>query len=202
MSQVNKFHWTEEERQLAGSKAFILTKHSIVRKVSDLFGELERELKAIIADYELEATGANVSAGKIFRGENYRLFPYVLLDYPRIFNTSTIFAFRSMFWWGNEFSFTLHLQGEALERLRVKLEENIDRLSGQSVYFCIADGPWQYHFEQDNYRRLDEMDLKEVKEWIRTKPFVKFSRSLPLDQMDDVLLTGKNTMKLFLEMLT
>ena len=51
------------------------------------------------------------STPKIAKGENYLQLPYVLLDYPRCFDKENIFAIRTMFWWGNFFSITLHLSG-------------------------------------------------------------------------------------------
>lgn len=200
MLQVNKIHWTEEELKVAGNTTFILTKHAVIRKVSDQFGVLERELKAIIGNYDLSHTKANVSAGKIFRGENYRLFPYVLLDFPRTFNTSTVFAFRSMFWWGHEFSFTLHLQGEALELFREKILLNIEKLKNNGVWICVSETPWQYHFERTNYCPLEEFDTQALERVIRDKNFLKLSRKLPVEEFDSIPEKGVETMKLFFQL--
>ncbi|HQW24051.1 MAG TPA: hypothetical protein PLI47_12175, partial [Bacteroidia bacterium] len=60
----------------------------------ELFGQLEVELKKVVSASGLQVDNLNVSSGKIFRGENYRGFPYVLLDCPRLFNRESVFAFR------------------------------------------------------------------------------------------------------------
>ena len=62
--------------------------------------------------------------GKIFRGENYRQLPYLVLDYPKHFSKESVLAFRTMLWWGNFFSCTLHLQGKALDERRSSLIQN------------------------------------------------------------------------------
>lgn len=201
MSQVNNFNFTDEELAVATDKHFILVKHDVMRKVSALFGELEREMKKDIAPLDPGNTGANFSAGKIFRGENYERFPYVLLDYPRIFNTRTVFAFRTMFWWGNEFSFTLHLQGEAMDRFRERLKENLPNTSMPGTYICVHESPWQYHFNPDNYVLLEDV-LKEQKlDALLSRSFVKLSRKLSIDQFSNVIAEGKMTLNGFLKLI-
>lgn len=197
MTQVNNFNLTGEELKLAKDQSFILTKLEVIRKVSELFGQLERELKSNIAEFELEKTGANVSAGKIFRGENYQQFPYVLLDYPRIFNTQTVFAFRSMFWWGNEFSFTLHLQGEAWQLYKENVLRNLKESADEEIYCCINDTPWKYHFNPDNYELLSALKSGSKIDQLAEKPFLKVSKRLSIDQFSDVLSFGKKTMNEF-----
>ena len=99
----------------------------------------------------------NIESPKIFKGENYRQLPYIVLDYPRHFSTDRVFAFRSMFWWGKEFSFTLHLQGKAWEYYRNRVAERMGMLTGNDFYCCVNNSPWQYYFENDNYVVLDEL---------------------------------------------
>lgn len=44
----------------------------------------------------------------------YRLFGqlYLILDYPGMLSTENIFAVRTLFWWGNIFSVSLHLSSK------------------------------------------------------------------------------------------
>lgn len=165
----------------------------------ELFGEMEREMKAKQEQFKLEVNGLNVSSGKIFRGENYKLFPYILLDYPRLFSADSVFAFRSMFWWGHEFSFTMHLQGHALDKFRKSILENIQNLTNREVYYCVNETPWQYYFNHDNYILIE--DCIDLLENIRTKPFIKLSRKLPVNKFENVFVYCLDTYNLFFNML-
>ncbi len=200
MVQVNKIGFTTEELGVVTDRSFVLLKHAAIKKITDGFGELERNLKKDIGQFDLPVEGLNTSTGKIFKGENYQLFPYVLLDYPRLFNTKSIFAFRTMFWWGHEFSFTIHVQGEALSYYRPRMEKNIDQLMNQSVYYCVNENPWHYHFGTDNYLPIEEI-LNEHSAIPESKSFIKLSRKLPIDQFDLVYEYGKETMELFFSVL-
>ena len=120
--------------------------------------------------------------GKISKGENYRSLPFVILDFPAIFDSKNVFAFRTMFWWGNFFSATLHLQGRYFEHLKPKLLANFDLLLNQNIYICVAETPWEYHYGKDNYVQL----LVKHKEFIENSPFVKLSKRIQLEQIESV----------------
>jgi hypothetical protein len=154
--QVTKLNLSEDEMQVLTNSSFFLLKRSVTRKITALFGEMEREMKRRFPEFEIQYDGLNHSSGKIFRGENYRLFPYILLDYPRQFSTEGVFAFRTMFWWGHEFSYTLHLQGKAFEEYGERIFEGLETLKGTESYYCISKTPWQYNFVNENYREIDK----------------------------------------------
>jgi len=186
-----------------GNSRFFEVKIEITKKILHIFGELEDELGKkissdnILSDIELGIQGK----GKIFKGENYRSLPYLILDCPRVFTTETVFAFRSMFWWGNEFSFTLHLQGKALEAVRNHLFSNMNMLKGKNFFFCVNDTPWEYLFEESNYKNLDELlsGKKELTE--RPGNFIKLSRKVELDRYNEVVTHGLETFDLLINML-
>ena len=194
--------FSNEELAVLSDRNFFQLKHSSTAKLVEIFGRLEIELKKIFLASGIQVKDLNTSSGKIFRGENYRGFPYVLLDCPRLFTRESVFAFRTMFWWGNEFTFTLHIQGEALEKIKPAMFRNLEKLKGQGILFCINKSPWQYHLGDDNYISLDEDDnLSVAKEIVKQKEFVKISRKLSVEQYERVLKTGEETLKLFLSAL-
>lgn len=193
--------FSNEELAAIKDRNFFQLKHSSTKKIVDLFGELEKELKAIANENNLNIEGLNVSAGKIFRGENYNLYPYVLLDYPRLFTTESVFAFRTMFWWGSGFSFTLHIQGKALKKFRSKLLNDMKKLIGMEVYFCVSKTPWQYHYEKDNYILISENTIEDITMMGIQNEFIKLSRRLDIDHFSLVKEKGIETFKLFYSLL-
>jgi hypothetical protein len=116
-------------------------------------------------------------SGKISKGENYRGLPYLVLDYPAIFRKDDVFAFRTMFWLGNFYSSTLHLQGSFLERFRKQIVKNVDLLGELELNLCVNDTPWEYHYESDNYRPLSSDDL----DILSNHYFLKISRRFELE---------------------
>ena len=130
----------------------ILTKNRLLNGVRALFEGLEGDLQAkayyIEDDYLREVLK---ETSKISRGENYGGLPYIVLDYPRQFDSLNIFAIRTLFWWGHEFSSTLQLAGSHKTAMTPKIEAAYHDLTKRHYYIGVNDDPWQHHFEEDNY---------------------------------------------------
>ena len=198
--QVSNFNFTHSEEEVISQQEFFLLKHAATKKIIDLFGSIEKGITSELNHHIIEVAGLNKTNGKIFRGENYKLFPYIVLDCPKLFSTSSIFAYRTMFWWGHEFSFTLHLQGAALEMFRKNISERLDDLKGKGVYYCVNDTPWQYHFERDNYHLIE--NVKSIDGEINSKPFLKLSRKVSVEEHAKVFDYAMETLQLFLDLLS
>ena len=170
--QLNK-----KEIQILENTDFLLTKATVLTKIYKLLELTRKELNEVITKTNFSfPEGTDLVTGKISRGENYRNLPYMVLDHPTLFNVKSIFAYRTMFWWGNFFSFTLHLEGEALSVCRKILSNNIDKLLNQDIYIGIGETPWQYHYEKSNYLLLD----KNHKGSIMNSNFIKLSKKIEI----------------------
>src|SRR6478672_2018750 len=109
MEGHTKIQLSDVEMDLVNNTGWILTKHDIIKKVYVLFGELSESMHKELASFEKYLPAeVFLKSAKITRGENYKMLPYVILDYPAFFDRDHIFAVRTMFWWGNFFSITLH----------------------------------------------------------------------------------------------
>ena len=173
-------------------------KELITRKIYELFYQLSVSIKNNNHTQNFHFTkGTDKTTGKISRGENYLSQPYVILDLPRHFSKDDIFAFRSMFWWGHHFSFTLHLAGKSFEQHAPALTANMKKLHGRDVYACVKDGMWEHHFEDSNYQSLDAITPGQM-----PNNFLKLSRKMPLDQWKQMPAYGIETYELFLEVLS
>ncbi|HEX6916286.1 MAG TPA: hypothetical protein VF145_13645, partial [Chitinophagaceae bacterium] len=102
---------SKEELDLVTNAGFILTKNRIIGKVYDMFGLLSETFRQQAAGFPDEMSRAQA---KISKGENYLGLPWVMMDYPRLFSKTDVFAVRCFFWWGNFFSITLQLSGKYL----------------------------------------------------------------------------------------
>lgn len=172
---------------------FLLAKNGITEKLVAQFATLESELKAHVSSQAYAFPAKTLAkAGKISKGENYKGLPYVMLDFPRLFQPESVFAYRSMFWWGNFFSFTLHVQGSAWAEVRKKLADRIDILlqNGENTYVCVSDTPWEYTYERSNYLPVKEFSKEALFELLNRHSFLKLSRYTPVDQWAKLIELG------------
>ena len=198
----NGIVFSAEELNLMQDENLLRTKQAIIKKMHQLLADTEYHLRQTVSakikslpEYILTQTG------KISRGENYHDLPYLVLDFPRHFTQEAIFAYRTMFWWGNFLSCTLHLQGKALEKFRTNLLTNLPTLK-EDIFFCIAPTPWEYHYGSDNYVVMNEIPVQKLEQLIATKDFIKISRKLPLESYDQLAGFSTDTFDLFWKAIT
>ncbi|NJO02163.1 MAG: hypothetical protein HC880_11165 [Bacteroidia bacterium] len=126
---------------------FLPAKLRLMDRLGKELADLQAQLRTHIVQSALHfPAGTDLITGKISRGENYLNLPYLVLDFPRLINPENIFALRTMFWWGHEFSCTLHLQGLALDHYRNALLENLPQWRGKQIYLSVHQHPWAYYF--------------------------------------------------------
>lgn len=185
MAVETKLALSEKELSLVQNSDWILTKQVIIDKVFALFANSIPSIKAALVDQPGMPAIPATSVPKIFKGENYLQLPYVILDYPRCFEKQHIFAVRTMFWWGNFFSVTLHLSGEykvlAKETLYAKASGEME-----NIYVGVHENPWQHHFEESNFLPYAQMPLAGRIDLFQRKDFVKLACRFPLQQWSEM----------------
>ena len=75
-------------------------------KVAALFGVMAERYRTLALDAPF-----GDRRPKLTRGENYEGLPYMILDYPAVWEQQHAFAIRTFFWWGHYFALFLHLKG-------------------------------------------------------------------------------------------
>jgi hypothetical protein len=176
-------------------------KYILIDKVVVQFNHLSAQVKEVIQRHNLPHELANARV-RIFRGDNYKLLPYAVMDYPALYARENSFAYRTMFWWGNFFSFTLYLHGTYLDMYRENLQEGVRGLTGKGFYFCVNETPWQYHYERDNYISLDEMlnqQNGDIEQLIGERDFIKLSRFIKINDWKKVNSTCIETFESLLK---
>lgn len=179
-----KIRLSQKEMELVKNAGFILTKNEILLKTMQLLGNLQEQQQALLNKLPAQAlVEKTIISPKISKGENYKGLPYLILDYPRVFEKENIFAIRSLFWWGNFFSTTLHLAGSYKELFREKIISSFDVLKKDGYYYCNNDDEWHHHFEEGNYISLT--DKKSFEESVNQRPFLKLSKKISLHQWEN-----------------
>ncbi len=184
MSNRAKIHLSKYETEVIKDVDWILTKHAIIEKICSFFGEMHEVYKTIsnnekrfLSEFHL------IKNGKISKGENYMGLPYVILDYPAMFKRDNIFAIRTMFWWGNFFSITLHISGK--ERVHnINFPNLLSLLQEKDFLVCINEDEWQHNFDSTNYIAVNEIDKKQWSQ-LCTKNFFKISKKIELTSWNE-----------------
>lgn len=175
-----------KQLELVCNTDWILTKHIIIQKVYDLFGEVLPVMQAILQNNQPGLPKeVFVNAAKISKGENYKLLPYVMLDYPRYFSKDDTVAIRTFFWWGNFFSISLQLSGSFKTQSVTTIKSNFEKLQQNNYYLCVDDNPWEHHFEATNYVAVNTMTRNEFEDIVSVKPFVKIAKKIALTQWEE-----------------
>lgn len=186
MPHMADYRLTEKEKTLVTDAGFIHTKNKIIQKVYELFGELSDEYRNSTVKLDKELL---TISPKISKGENYLGLPWVMLDYPRIFSKTDVFAIRTFFWWGNFFSITLQLQGKYQQQYL----KNLLAAPGIKDWMVCTDvsSVWQHNFE--NYTSANIIKEGGI------FSSVKLAKKIPLEEWDNAIEFYKNS---FIEICT
>ncbi len=190
MPLQTKLVLSSKELALIRNSDWFLTKKDITEKVYCLLNEMIPEIEHWILEKANKNYQFKTQPPKIYRGENYNGLPYVTLDFPRWFTGEDIFAVRTMFWWGNFFSITLHLAGKYRAALIESLKSSRPALS--DFFICVHEEQWHHHFETNNYIPVYEMSGPEL-DALMQKTFIKIALKFDLskvENIDDHLLEG------------
>jgi hypothetical protein len=156
--EETKIQLSEREMNLLCDKEIILTKNKAIEKIKRLLENLQNRFQSYVdANPKLAQNEIFNTHPKISKGENYLGLPYLILDYPRCFQHQNIFTIRTMFWWGNFYSTTLHLAGKFKIEFTNKIENGFAFLSTTNYHIGINPNPWVHHFEKDNYQKINEL---------------------------------------------
>jgi hypothetical protein len=200
MNKDSKITLSAEEVQLVNNTDWILTKRKIMDKVALLLGSLSERQRVILGAHPWLPAEATGTSPKISKGENYLQLPYMLLDHPRYFKREDFFAIRTMFWWGNFFSVTLHLSGKFKMQYQEKLLHELNK-NDRALFLCVHEGQWHHHFEAGNYLPVNQMEKAVMEQEIINKPFVKVAKRFPLQEWDALPGLLENAFEDLLKML-
>ncbi|HYV94968.1 MAG TPA: hypothetical protein VE978_24550 [Chitinophagales bacterium] len=195
--------FSKKEIQLLKEESFFRTKRIITEKI---FHQLSETVKAIQSTSSFKKIpfpkGTDISTGKITKGENYLGLPFIILDFPRLFSSERMFAFRTMVWWGNFASCTLLISGEQLSSAKENLLHHLSVLKRQEVSVCVNASPWLHHFENENFLSLHLLSKKETASILARQEFLKVARKIPVSQINRLPVFSAESFELFARLVT
>ena len=184
-----KVKFEKDELALLTQPEFFLTKKRLGVKINDLLTQcipiIQEKLKTNSSHLPQNIVN---SQPKISRGENYLSFPWQILDYPRDFGKDDIFALRTLCWFGNGFSVSLHLSGAYAKKYIDRLAANLSILAKNNFYICIHSEPFQHHFEEDNIIKCsDFIQAGSSLHWLlENNKFIKIVKLFSFDEIDSL----------------
>jgi len=187
MIQQTKIQFLPAEMELVSSPDIILTKNAILQKIKSFFEELQMKQYDILKKHssQLPEEVLKISP-KISRGENYKGLPWLVLDNPRHFKHNNIFAIRTMFWWGNFFSITLHLSGNNKNVLLKNLTGNVSLLAKNDFYIYNGTKEWEHDIDPGSYKRLSVIHEDELQKIFFANSFLKLAVKFTVESLDAV----------------
>jgi hypothetical protein len=193
--EVSKIRLSSAEMELMQNAEIILTKNRVLEKMKLLLEEVQLQQFGFVESNDLRNEIFNVPP-KISRGENYLGLPYLILDYPRKSSDSTFFFIRTMFWWGNFFSCTLHLSAGTKTIFKENIQASYSQL--QNFYISTTDNQWVHHLEGIDYRKIESLTAKEFEEVCENFDHLKIATKHSLTEWETAPLKLFENWKLFL----
>ncbi len=185
MTTGTKIALSDKELELVCNTGWILTKHAVIQKVYTLFGEVLQEMQRLTNSCSVNLPAELfANSPKIAKGENYRLLPYVMLDYPRYFTRDDSIAIRTFFWWGNFFSVSLQLSGLCKTNAEQVLLLNYEKLKTGGFFICVKEDPWEHDFDETNFIGISQLTAAQFSGILQRKLFVKIAKKMPVEEWD------------------
>ena len=187
MIQRTKIQFLPAEMDLVSTPDIILTKNAILQKIKSFLEELQLKQQDILQEYSSDLPEAPLKVSpKISRGENYKGLPWLVLDNPRYFQHNNIFAIRTMFWWGNFLSITLHLSGNNKTQLLKKIAGHISLLAESNFYIYSGQKEWEHDIDPNSYKRISSLKKGELEQVITGNSFLKLAVKFPIDSLEAI----------------
>ncbi|MBX5439823.1 MAG: hypothetical protein IRZ29_09810 [Thermoflavifilum sp.] len=171
-----------QELELVQNQEWIHLKNQIIQKAIALMGQLHHTLQESLKGWHLPEVWLQPGA-KISRGERYEGLPYVILDFPRFFSQHDVLACRSLFWWGNYFTCTLHISGKFLQQYRPALEAHFEWVQRHDWWVSCGQEQWSHRVHNTaNYLPLRQLSQQAFASLLQQQSFLKLVKSYPLQE--------------------
>jgi hypothetical protein len=201
MTGKTKLLISASELELVTNSEWILTKSKIIARVYELFGEQAEQIRSLLSEKgHLLPEAAVAKSPRIFKGENYKGLPYVILDYPAFFGKQNLFALRTLFWWGNYFSIQLQIAGDVKLQYQDHILKRV-RESPGNFFICTSNDQWDHDVKSGNYTPVSIINASDLAS-LADKPFIKIVLVYDLKEWNNISGTLQSGYNAMLELLT
>ena len=193
---------TSKELGFLLDKEFLTAKINLIQKIERILKKTELDLIKLIQKKEhLFPQETLLKSGKISKGENYNGFPYLILDYPRLNSSKSLFLYRTMFWWGNFFSCTIHIKGDFLNEIRNSLSLHYDTFQKSDLLIFKGEDEWVHDLGNKGYKPISNLNSSTWNRIIKEQEFIKVSKRISLNDYSQLVQTSSKMFNTFLNSL-
>jgi len=185
--------WLKDEVDFIINQTFIIQKNEILKKISWSLKDIREDLIEL-GQSDGVLNQIKFPQGKISKGENYHGLPYQVLDYPAIFKRNDVFAYRTVFWWGNYISHVLVLKGKYFKHYAPLVLSGFKKNPDSTLMICLDDNPWNHEFNR-NYIKYKKIELDSLQTHIDKTGFLKFGVKYPLSKISSMKKNALATIK-------
>ncbi|MBC8047336.1 MAG: hypothetical protein H7Y00_11115 [Fimbriimonadaceae bacterium] len=186
-----KSFFTNREKEILYDTEIFPLKRTATEKLYSIFGNLSTALKDTpIHKQFVFPPGTDTTTGKISKGENHLGYPYVILDFPKLFDKENLFAYRSMFWFGHYFSFSLLIGGDIMKQYTNHFFKNVESLHSSEIFFSIHQDPWGHTVKDPYYVLIDTLKTAQLKQMIFDNNYIKITQRNTLIEPGEIINNG------------
>ena len=172
--------FTHEEAALMADQQFFLAKAKIMVKIRNLLDMTHEVLKKEVAAAALVTpVDFDLANCHFVKGEALESFPYQYLDFPKHFQNSNAFAFRTLFWWGHHVVCALLLEGEGIKQHKARIVDRFHQLAGQGLELSLAPTLWEWNRGEGYTLPITHDRKAQIAAVLAERSFVKIVRFLP-----------------------
>lgn len=187
---MTSYLFSNDELNFISDKAFFEKKAAINNKVIEHLNMLQQRVNILLkANTDWLPENVLHSSPKISRGENYKGFPWLVLDYPRVFSNEEVFAFRTLFWWSHSWVLTFQLSGSFFKQFYSSIRANLNSFMDVSCKIGIGKDPWIHNPEDVMYVDLQKFISAEspFDEVIHDQPFFKLIKKIEFGKSEKLM---------------
>ena len=169
--------WCTKDLELINHIEVFQHKPAILKKVENRLIKLkEAMVEELVSCAPQLPPGTDIEKGQIARGENNNGFPFLSLDIPQNFSKTTMFTYRTLFWWGHYLGFSLILKGDKLKTYFQLLSAVRNEPALQNVYLSLTPTPWEWRLEEKYFTPVGNIPEQEWSDKINLLDHMKIMR--------------------------
>jgi hypothetical protein len=171
-------------------KSYMPLKFVVMAKMELLLNELRKQIIAEIEPViQTFPPDFDVRTGKITKGENYKTYPYRVLDMPSAFKKTNIFTYRTVVLWGHHISFHLIVSGKYKDQLQDRLF-SIAGAMPEALCLSKQTSPFEWDFKPEEFIQARAMKEPAIQDAVRNSDFIKITFILPLNRYQEMPHVG------------
>jgi hypothetical protein len=168
-------HLNRDELQLVSDPGIIERKKKITDLIIASFNELGKKVHSQAELPPFFSGLLNHNSWKVTRGENFHGYPFILLDTPRLINTESPLAMRTLFWWGHHFSLHFMIRRPAPSAM---IEKHFDH----SLLLYTGSNCWEQNTGSEEFVPLSKQSFSAY----RPHVFFKMALNIPLHEHEEL----------------